>query len=332
MSSAGKSPVKPAVEPPGARRIRLAPASAGAASAVRSANSALAPCKSRRRPLRWARGGKACLRASGLLSGVLLGLAWPDTGLAWSSSSRFSEAALASGGGGRFFTGSVADPYTCEVCHEPAGELSLLLVLPETYEPGLTYTIEMIWSSELHHVAANLEVVDGEGRPAGTLIVPDAEADGAPDAALCPESTVSATALYETEQQELDADGAMTSQTRQIVTVDGCGASMMYAQWVAPTEAVDQVRFVGAAVAGDTLDETEQADADGDQVAVVSFAVAAEGAPQTVDTAANNALQFGCSAGGMSESRVASWLWIPGLLLLAGYARAGARRLRRVSK
>ncbi|MEE9384391.1 MAG: hypothetical protein V3V08_13385 [Nannocystaceae bacterium] len=65
------------------------------------------------RHLRCGAAGWICLLASS-------GLGFPSALRAFSEPSSYADPTPEGGGGGRWFTGSVADRYTCDVCHGSA--------------------------------------------------------------------------------------------------------------------------------------------------------------------------------------------------------------------
>ena len=84
------------------------------------------------------------------------------------------------GGGGRYFTGSLRDGMTCEVCHV-GGELAEIKVegFPEgAYLPGETYEIQVSWASAGDAVATSAEIVDDQGRLLGEYLAADKAEDG----------------------------------------------------------------------------------------------------------------------------------------------------------
>lgn len=81
------------------------------------------------------------------------------------------------GGGGRFFTGSPRDGFTCEVCHRPKEGHNRSLELrvkglSEPIVPGKTYRLTIEWirrGSDFSRIALNGEIVQGDGFAAGTV-------------------------------------------------------------------------------------------------------------------------------------------------------------------
>src|SRR5690348_3551226 len=73
---------------------------------------------------------------------------------AFSDPSSFSKAANEGGGGGRYFSGSPLDGYTCSVCHRggTAPEVNVSGVPLNGYTPGMAYEIKVDWPDALENV------------------------------------------------------------------------------------------------------------------------------------------------------------------------------------
>jgi hypothetical protein len=160
---------------------------------------------------------------------------------AYSDPASFDLSPLAAGGGGRFFTGSPADGYTCKVCHEGGAEprVSVLGLPLAGYRPGESYEVTVEWSEQLEKVALALELSDGLGKAAGRIRLPQGAEIEEPE--LC----------------EPVGDGWLAAQLtelsseRQIIQVPDCGAKRVRFLWTAPSDAVGQVWFAGSMVASD---------------------------------------------------------------------------------
>lgn len=255
----------------------------------------------------------------------------PGRASAWSTASRFEEPVLDAGGGGRFFTGTPGDPYTCADCHSGGGGVPVELAFPQSYRPGATYAVTVRWPTvDAHQVAALLEVVDREGRQAGTWTIPE---DQLPLDALCAEDGFPAVQLYPTFEEVADpaeeaaaVDGvavAGAAQPRQLVGADACGAHALFAHWTAPATDVGPVRFVGGVVAGNSTGvEFEVIDAKGDAVTLFSRQVAISEAQVTAPE-----VEFGCSvARGMTERDRGFRGFLLGLPLLGLWLRRWRHR------
>lgn len=239
----------------------------------------------------WAMVG-ATVAAATVAAAALTGA--PHGVQAWSTAGRFEEPVLEAGGGGRFFTGTPADPYTCADCHSGGGRVPLEVLLPQTYRPGATYAVMVRWPTvNSHQVAALLEAVDPQGQQAGTWAIPE---DQLPVDALCVEDGFPAVQIYPSLEEEPATDGdlgaavAAQGSPRQLVGADACGAHALFAHWTAPPTDVGPVRFVGGVVAGNSTGaEFEVVDAHGDAVTLISRQVATSEGGVTAPE-----IQFGC--------------------------------------
>jgi hypothetical protein len=110
--------------------------------------------------------------------GALLTIAaLPCRGHAYSDPERFGAPADEGGGGGRYFTGSLSDGYTCAVCHS-GGVAPEVVVrgLPRTgYAPDQLVEAELSFPNGPANHAVALEVVDSAGKDVGLELVPEAE-------------------------------------------------------------------------------------------------------------------------------------------------------------
>lgn len=88
----------------------------------------------------------------------------------------FELAAFEGGGGGRYFTGSLRDGFTCGVCHQSQTFFGMeLRGLDGSIVPGKTYTLTVSWDGEPKRVSLNGEVVGPKGFAAGQLSQLDGE-------------------------------------------------------------------------------------------------------------------------------------------------------------
>lgn len=157
------------------------------------------------------------------------------TAWAYSSPALYSaDPARTGGAGGRVFSGSPADGYTCAVCHTGAAP-----TMPEVrgwsggpYEPGATYQLEIAWPEE--HLGLVVEATDRAGAPLGTwrlppsdVVLPDERCAGGSRAA-----------------ERLDLADA-----RAAIAVGDCGAHLLRAQWTAPDEPIAGALHVAAVIA-----------------------------------------------------------------------------------
>jgi hypothetical protein len=209
-----------------------------------------------------------------MMFGVAMALA-SATAAAYSSPALYAaDPARTGGAGGRVFSGSPADGFTCAVCHTaPAPAMPDIRGWPtRDYEPGATYQIEIGWPEE--HFGVVLEVTDRAGAPIGELHLP-------PGGGVVPD--------------ERCAGGSRAAElielpdTRTAVAVGDCGSHLLRVQWTAPPEHVPGALHV-ATVVGDG-DGTPA----GDGAAVRTLPTGPE-----VETS-------GCSIVG---GGIGAWLWL----------------------
>jgi hypothetical protein len=186
--------------------------------------------------------GCACAALAGAL-----GLFTAPEAAAWSATPRYAQDAIAGGGGGRFFTGSPVDGYTCEVCHDggSAVEIEVSGLPRDGWQPGATYDLELRWeTTEVLTLVA--ELMADDGTQSGSIALPA----NPPAEATC-DSGVPAVELIDREPG------------RRIAALADCGASSVVLEWTAPDEVeacnADAVLYV-AGVHGDA---TESPDGDG---------------------------------------------------------------------
>ena len=154
---------------------------------------------------------------------------------AFTTMASFNKAAIEGGGGGRHFTGSPRDGQDCSVCHRGGTEPTVMVTgLPEEgFDVERSYTFDFRWAGDFLG-AILVEVVDGEGRGAGTM------------AALAP---------GELSPEETCAAGgggivvALNDQ-RQVIGTDACGLSRLRARWTAPNTGIEQINVYASFVAG----------------------------------------------------------------------------------
>jgi hypothetical protein len=99
----------------------------------------------------------------------------PTRALAFSDPERFTAPTHEGGGGGRFFTGSWADGFTCAVCHRGGSAPAINIAgLPRAgFSPGQIVEAELTFGSGPGNHSLALEVVDGGGRDLGLELLPD---------------------------------------------------------------------------------------------------------------------------------------------------------------
>lgn len=168
----------------------------------------------------------------------------PASALAFSDPTTFDKQPLAAGGGGRFFTGSPADGYTCKVCHTGGREPKLNITgLPlGGYRPGVRYEVVVSWPG-YDKVSLALELTDDKGKRAGEVQLPP------DDEVLGPEFC------------EPEADGVLATtltdlDERQVINLPECGAKRVRFLWTAPSTNAGAVWFSGSAVYSDAQSDT----------------------------------------------------------------------------
>lgn len=156
------------------------------------------------------------------------------------------------GAGGRYFTGSVRDGYTCEVCHrggEPQDGFEVEgWPEMEGYQPGGGQIDLVVTLPDVDLGAASLEVVDEQGAAAGTLELPATPVDEETCPASPPEQPDPYNATY-----LVDAP-----QERQVAIMDACaGVERMRVRWTPPAENVGPLWLNVASVGSDGSGDPE---------------------------------------------------------------------------
>jgi hypothetical protein len=233
----------------------------------------------------------------------------PARALAFSEPATFESDVAEGGGGGRFFTGSPADGYTCKVCHGGASSPDVQISgLPlDGYIPGTAYEVTIDWPDELENVALALELDDARGKAAGRLRLPPQDELFEPERCAPVAAGIGAGQL-------VDAD------ERTILEVPNCGAQRVRFLWVAPAEDHGAVWFAGSLVRADGM-----SDVAGDGVTNFN-GVLASPSQSSADT---RALSAGCSTARGASSRGGSLAASFVLITLLRVRRRRRRRSRR---
>jgi len=246
----------------------------------------------------FARGGFEVGMATKL--SIALGVAFACAALhgrarAYSSPDLYADSVLNGGGGGRWFTGSSADGFACDVCHAGGDgpELAISGLPLDGFMPGASYEVAIAWPAGAQ-LALVAEFTDEQKQGAGAIVLRDpdalqlyercsmAEGEGAPPFGLH------------------DAEGG-----RKLFTIIDCGAQSTRFRWTAPVVATGPVWFNLGFVAAD-----EDASPDGDGVTLVETSLHA--ASSAMDA---RVLAQGCDAIAAGSRAGAAWwmLWLLGV-------------------
>jgi hypothetical protein len=234
----------------------------------------------------------------------------PVRARAFSDPATFQNDVAEGGGGGRFFTGSPADGYTCNVCHRGAESPDIEISgLPLTgYTPGTAYEITIDWPDDFENVALALELDDAHGKAVGRLRLPPQ------DELLEPERCVPVSA-------GIAAGQLVDAEERSILEVPNCGAQRVRFLWVAPAQDHGAVWFAGSLVRADGM-----SDVAGDGVTNFSGVLASPSQSSANARAVNAGCNVARAASDPGGSLAAGWLLITVLLLRRHPARRSRRR------
>jgi hypothetical protein len=175
---------------------------------------------------------------------------WPASAHAYSSFGDYARSVAEGGGGGKFFTGTPLDGYTCDVCHSggAAAKLDVIGLPTAGYVPGQTYQIAFQWPAPLLDDAPKsalmVELTDTNGAPAGTpSLVPYAHWTDAEKCALedFPAADICRVGAEPGCCRDLDParDGCSFPGERSMLWMLECGARAARFDWTAPAQAVD---------------------------------------------------------------------------------------------
>jgi hypothetical protein len=144
----------------------------------------------------------------------------------------YPDDVVAGGGGGRWFTGSSADGYGCEVCHEggPTADLTISGLPLDGFAAGNAYEIVIGWPNA-EHVALLAELTDESRMGVGELELPRPEAT--PELERCSGELLGAPSSAVHALQDGSA--------RKLVSVVDCGARQVRFRWTAPPVAPEAV-------------------------------------------------------------------------------------------
>jgi hypothetical protein len=231
---------------------------------------------------------------------------WPVArASAYSDPNSYDEATEEAGGGGRWFTGSSADGYGCDVCHEGGTPAALTIEgLPtDGFVAGASYEVSLRWPATLEDLALVAEFTDETRMSAGTLALPRPEAYTEEELCGVDEGGAPATAIYTAVDE------------RNLIGVVDCGARVARFKWTAPEDAAGTIWFNAGLVASDA-DATPM----GDGVTLAKRAL-----PPVGGSAERMIATSGCSAvqGGATGSS-----WLAALVLGSGWVLGWRRRIR----
>jgi hypothetical protein len=209
----------------------------------------------------------------------------PATAHAFSDTLTFGKVADEGGGGGRYFTGSPADGYTCKVCHlhGTAPTLNILGLPLSGWVPNKAYEITLDWPDQLEHVALAVEITDDVGIGIGTLRVPPM--GELQDSEKCMGTPIG-------------AGQVVPLINRTVVTMPDCGAHQLRFLWTAPDAERGTAHLSGSIV---VTNADESSEGDG----VLDFD-RAMGSPRKPGMTSFKIT--GCSVSNGSENNGLAWL------------------------
>lgn len=217
-------------------------------------------------------------------------IAVPAHAFAFSDPALFADGVDKGGGGGRYFTGSRADGYACNVCHE-GGPTPTFIVdgIPDEPVAGTRYDLVVHWPDPETPHALQLELVGAGGGHPSVTVTPPAML---PAGSRCEQKIDGAPAVY-----------TFDVGVRRIVGVEDCGAAMVALSFIATGGPIE------LSIGGITSDNSGTVDGDGSYElrTVIGQKLAATGGG-------------GCSTGGESTGWLAT--------LLAAVMAARGRRAR----
>ncbi|HEY4181095.1 MAG TPA: MYXO-CTERM sorting domain-containing protein [Kofleriaceae bacterium] len=157
------------------------------------------------------------------ISAVLLA---PASAFAFSDPATFADTAINGGGGGRYFTGSRAEGYSCSACHQGGPSTHFVVdPLPNPLVAGTQYKLVVHWTDPTTPQALQLEISTTTGAnptvsiPAATALPAESRCDGSPTG--------------------LPAVYSVDVGTRRIIGVEDCGASRVEVSFVATGDPIE---------------------------------------------------------------------------------------------
>ncbi len=217
-----------------------------------------------------------------LLFAILIGAAFASArARAFSDPIMYAEPVDLGGGAGRWFTGSSADGYGCDVCHVGSAGADLVVTgIPTSgYIAGQAHEVSLTWPSDVLNVALIAEFTDEERHGAGAIVLPRPET--LKPAELCAEDQGGQSPV-----QLHDFEG-----NRKLVSVVDCGARVVRFLWTAPPSAAGTIWFNAGFVRSNA-----DAAPTGDGVTLVRSPITVAG------SAPVRTIAEGCSAVGSNRS------------------------------
>jgi MYXO-CTERM domain-containing protein len=195
---------------------------------------------------------------------------------------KFDAPADGGGGGGRRFTGSLADGLTCAVCHTgPAANVEIEGLIAE-YDPLSENTITIRWPESLVDTAYAAEIVGNDGRAIGTLHAPGELT--AMDDERCRVDPMTMRRDVAAREYARDTEG------RLVVASNECGARAARLVWTAPESGTAWFHLAVVFSNGSNLP-------DADPVAAIAAPIVRRGDPPPERAV----IDGGCSAGGTTS-------------------------------
>lgn len=162
---------------------------------------------------------------------VIVLLFCASTAHAFSDPAMFGMSAAEGGGGGRYFTGSRIDPYSCSVCHTGGKEPNVVIDgIPDTPVAGQRYELVVHWDQPEVPLALQLELSTPSASHPTVEVLPDADL---PPESRCDQSPTGLPAVY-----------AIDAGVRRIVGVTDCNAERLDVSFIANGEPI--VLAIGA--------------------------------------------------------------------------------------
>jgi uncharacterized protein (TIGR03382 family) len=224
---------------------------------------------------------------------LLLSATQAQRARAFSQPDLYAESVTMGGGGGRWFTGSSADGYGCDVCHTggTAQDLAITGLPLDGFTPGGHYEITIGWPAATQ-LALVAEFTDEQRHGVGLLELPQPLTTAM--AERCSEEEGGGglpTALHE-------AEGGRT-----LFSVIDCGAQLARFRWTAPSAVAGPVWFNLGFVAAN-----EDAAPSGDGVTLVRRSLQTMGAALETRVVAQ-----GCTVLPGTGSHGGGFSWMLGL-------------------